>query len=104
MKLPDNPDVGTVEDFVREKFRIARQFIEDAKEAHNRESNNTAVNRAYYALFKVVTAVQTLDKKKVSESWASHWEFQLRIYPPARYLSGNIWRKIVRRDALASQE
>lgn len=64
MKLPDNPDVGTVEDFVREKFHIARQFIEDAKEAHNRESNNTAVNRAYYALFKVVTAVQTLDKKK----------------------------------------
>ena len=64
MKLPDHPDVGTMQDFAREKFRIARQFLADAKEAYSRESNNTAVNRAYYALFKVVAAVQTLDGKK----------------------------------------
>lgn len=64
MKLPDDPDMGTMRDFAVEKFHLAEQFIEDAKEAHRRKSNNTAVNRAYYALFKIVTAVQTLDKKK----------------------------------------
>lgn len=64
MKLPDDPDVGTMEDFVVEKFRIAKQFLADAKAMHQRESNNTAVNRAYYAIFKAVTAVQTLDGKK----------------------------------------
>ena len=64
MKLPDNADAGTREDFAIEKFRLAKRFLLDAHTAFQSESNNTAVNRAYYAVFKVVTAVQSLEQKK----------------------------------------
>ena len=66
MKLPDNADIGTREDFAIEKFQLAAQFIKDAHALYLAESNSSAVNRAYYAVFRVVTAAQTLDNKRFS--------------------------------------
>jgi len=48
MKLPDNADIGTREDFAIEKFQLAAQFIKDAHALYLAESNSSAVNRAYY--------------------------------------------------------
>lgn len=64
MKLPDDAGIGTREDFAIEKFQLAKQFIKDAHALYLAESNNSAVNRAYYASFKVLTALLSLDGKK----------------------------------------
>ena len=61
MKQLETPDSGTQEDLMRERFRMACQYISDATCEMQRESYNTAVNRAYYALFKTISALQVLD-------------------------------------------
>ncbi len=61
MKQLDLPEHGTQEDLMRERFRMACQYISDAQCEMQRESYNTAVNRAYYALFKTISALQALD-------------------------------------------
>ena len=61
MRQPEPPESGTAEDLLRERLRMACQFIDDARSEEQRESYNTAVNRAYYALFKTISALQALD-------------------------------------------
>ena len=61
MKQPDVDDLGDNLDLMRERFRMAEQYIADAKLAYEHESNNSAVNRAYYALFKTISALQALE-------------------------------------------
>lgn len=75
MKLPDDADIGTREDFAIEKFQLAKQFIKDAHALYLAESNNSAVNRAYYAIFRVVTAAQALDNKRFSSHGQAMGDF-----------------------------
>ncbi|MBR2215874.1 MAG: HEPN domain-containing protein [Selenomonadaceae bacterium] len=56
-----NDDVGDFEDLVIERFRMAEQFIHDAKLSQMNGSYNTAADRAYYSIFKSLSALHTID-------------------------------------------
>ena len=65
---------------------MARQFLEDARAAYERESYPTAVNRAYYSLFKTISALQAADGLQFRSHGQAIGAFNHRyIYEEARF-------------------
>ena len=65
---------------------MARQFLEDARAAYERESYPTAVNRAYYSLFKTISALQAADGVQFRSHGQAIGAFNHRyIYEEARF-------------------
>ena len=60
MKLPDN-DKGTKTDLAQYRLSCAERDLRDAELLLSHEAFDSAVNRAYYAVFHAINAIHSLD-------------------------------------------
>lgn len=61
--MEQHNDVGTKEDLCKYRIDVAKQDLESARLLFDNSDYRGANNRAYYAIFHVISAIHALDEK-----------------------------------------